>query len=108
MFIDRSLKLGLLKKDDNGRKGVKTYYCSITLIINISIFTLFVVLKTGMQVFQGLQEMWTFSKRCLSLYLSAEGNNYKCLQFMEDVQVFFLESISLVERFWESHDMIFM
>ena len=50
-----------------------------------------------MQVLQGLQEMWTFSKKSLSLYLSAEGNNYKCLQFMEDVQVFFLESISLVE-----------
>lgn len=33
-----------------------------------------------MQVRQGLQEMWTFSKRCLSSYLSAEGTYYKCLQ----------------------------
>ena len=34
-----------------------------------------------MQVLQDLREMWTFSKRCSSSYLSVEGIFYNLLMF---------------------------
>ena len=77
MFRDISLKLGLLKNALGG-KEVKPVIVP-TLIINISIFIFFVVLRTGIQVPQGLQEMWTYFKKSLSSYLYAEGNSYKII-----------------------------
>lgn len=37
-------------------------------------FTFSVVLRTGMRVLQHLHEMWKFSKRCVSSYLSVEAD----------------------------------
>ena len=48
-----------------------------------------------MQVLQHLQEMWTFSKRCVPSYLSVEGIFYNLLMFTViggcgDAQLLFL------------------
>lgn len=48
-----------------------------------------------MRVLQHLQEMWTFSKRCVSSYLSVEGIFYNLLIFTVsggcgDAQLLFL------------------
>ena len=55
-----------------------------------------------MRVLQHLQEMWTFSKRCVSSYLSVEGIFYNLLMFTVsggcgDAQFFF--SNLLVKQF---------